>query len=82
MCGAHKASMNTDVSGGVLRLSPRGMDGPIRQDAKIQIRKIKILKIANRKKEKLKNFYRNFFHEIDHEIVCRKIALLFPRSVA
>jgi hypothetical protein len=44
--------------------------------------KFEISKIANRKNQNLENFHRNFFHEIDREIVCRKIALLFPRSAA
>jgi hypothetical protein len=56
--------------------------GLTRQNAEIKIRKIPLSKIANRKKEKLKNFHRNLFHEIDREIVSRKIVSLFSRSTA
>jgi hypothetical protein len=49
---------------------------------KLKFAKFEISKIANRKNQNLKNFYCNFFHEIDHESVPRKIVFLFPSSRA
>jgi hypothetical protein len=57
------------------------MDGPIAANTKIQIRKIKILKIADSQKSKAQTFIA-IFPKIDREIVSRKIAFLFSRSAA
>jgi hypothetical protein len=51
-----------------------------RKNQNSQNQKIQKLQIA--KLEILKTFIAIFFHGIDREIVCRKIALLFPRSAA
>ena len=61
----------------------RGAGGPDRgKTQKSKFAKFKILKLANRKNQNFENFHRNFFHEIDREIVSRKIAFLFSRSAA
>jgi hypothetical protein len=53
--------------------------GRSQQNAKIQIRKTRNFKNCKSQKRKSENFGHNFFQEIDHEIVPRKIVL--PQSI-
>jgi hypothetical protein len=64
-----------------LRYPPRGAGGPIaakRKKANSQKSKLHNCKIE--KTQNLESVHHKFFHEIDREIVLRKIVLLFARS--
>jgi hypothetical protein len=74
--------MKTDVSVGEFRLSPGAWAGQSQQNEKNKICKIEISKIEKSQKLKYWKLSSLLFREVDLEIVCPKIGLLFPRSAA
>ena len=77
-----KAGRKAGYKAGYKAESPRDGRADRGKTQKSEFAKLEISKIANRENQNLENFHRNFFHEIDREIVSSKIAFLFSRSAA
>ena len=77
-----KAGRKAGYKAGCKAGSPRDGRADRGKTQKSEFAKLEISKIANRENQNLENFHRNFFHEIEREIVSRKIEVLFSRSAA